>query len=142
MAEFEKKEKYAGVWNGQQVAFNRKFSTHRFTDEECEALLRGETLLITGLVNKNGEEYSVKGKLDNCEFNGVKYVGFDQTEYIQVGIPKKYLKHEFTDDERNLLERGEKVLIKGYWSEKKQKYFDAPTKFNKDTGKFEFIFDN
>ena len=46
MAEFKQKEKYTGEFNGQTISFNREWSNHRFTDAECEALLKGNEIII------------------------------------------------------------------------------------------------
>lgn len=72
------KEYCEGAWNGKNVKFNRVFCGHRFTDEECEALLAGEEIEVLGLKAKNGSEYGVVGKLSNLEYNGRKYVGFER----------------------------------------------------------------
>ena len=140
MPNFEKKEKYEGIWNGEAVAFNRVYSGHRLTDEECEALLRGETIIISGLVSAKGNEYAIKAKLDHLEFNGHGYVGVNRIGFATSGLPKSYCQHTFTDDERMMLERGEKVKISGYVS-KKGSTFDAVTSYDDDKG-ISFHFDD
>lgn len=69
---------YKGTWKGKNIRFKRNFRGHEFTDEECQKLLAGETLTVEGLVAKSGKVYSVYGQLAELEFNGHKYVGFNQ----------------------------------------------------------------
>ena len=78
----QQKEKYTGTWNGQEVSFNRVWSGHRFTDEECEKLCDGEFIEVRGLTSAKGTTYGVKGHLENLEYNGYKYVGFKNTEFL------------------------------------------------------------
>lgn len=79
----DKKEKYTGKWNGENVSFTRSWSTHRFTDEECERLLAGEEIVISGLKRPNGKTYSVKGKLERQNYDGHEFVGFKSSGYVK-----------------------------------------------------------
>ena len=115
------KERYEGTWNNKPVKFVRAFSGRRFTDDECEALCRGETLHLKGLISKKGSEYDVVGKLQeqaftNAEGKEIKYVGF-KAEF-EDSVPKKWCEHVFTEDERILLEAGKEVYIEGFVSKK------------------------
>lgn len=117
----DNKERYEGVWNGRNVRFVRAFSGHRFTDDECEALCRGETLHLKGLISKKGSEYDVCGKLQeqtftNADGKEIKYVGF-KAEF-EDSVPKKWCEHVFTEDERILLEASKEVYIEGFVSKK------------------------
>lgn len=142
MANYEKKEKYEGIWNGKAVSFNREYCGKRLTNEECEALLRGETIEINGLISKKTHnKYGVKAKLDNLEYNGHKYVGINRVGFAPKGIPEKYCEHTFTDDERNLLEVGEKVYIENFVS-KKGSTFSCNVTYDRETDKLIFHFDD
>lgn len=124
---FAKKEKYEGIWNGKDVSFNREWSGHRFTDEECEALCRGETVQIMDCVSaKSGKTFGAEGKLSNLEYNGNKYVGFERTAFLNDNgekndpnaCPKSWCNHTFTDEEKTRLEAGEDVYCDGFLSKK------------------------
>ena len=126
------KERYEGTWQGKPVKFVRAFSGHRFTDDECEALCRGETLHLKGLISKKGSEYNVVGKLQeqtftNADGKEIKYVGF-KAEF-ENGVPKKWCEHVFTDDERILLESGKEIYIEGFVS-KKGNVFAAKVRYD------------
>ena len=126
------KERYEGTWNGKLVKFVRAFSGRRFSDEECEALCRGETLHLKGLISKKGSEYDVFGKLQEQTFTNpdgkeIKYVGF-KAEF-ENGVPKKWCEHVFTDEEKILLEAGKEVYIEGFVS-KKGTVFNAKVKYD------------
>lgn len=132
----EQKQKYEGIWNGQTVKFNRVWGGHEFTDEECEALLRGEEINVYGLVSaKTGNTYGVKGKLTEQEFNGNKFVGFERTGFADNpngngGVPNSWCGHKFTDDEKKKLEDGEEIFVKGLKSKSTGKNFDANLKYD------------
>ena len=139
---FEQKEKYTGVWvkTGEQVSFNRKWSTHRFTDEECERLLNGEKISIFGLKGKNGE-YGIEGMLSEQEYNGHKYVGFERLGFANKDgskIPAKWAQHVFTDDEKLMLEQGLEVMLDDCVSKKGTK-FSAKVHFGPDENGVEKI---
>ena len=113
------KEKYEGKWNGKAVKFTRTWRGHRFTDEECEALCRGEEIEVLGLVAKSGKTYGVVGKLTNQTYNEHKFVGFEQMGFANAqGVPDEWCGHKFTDEEKNSLEAGLEVYIEGCVSKK------------------------
>lgn len=58
---------YHGFWKGQQVAFSRMFRGHRFTDEECKALCRGERLEVHNIKGRNCL-YAVQGRLESMDY--------------------------------------------------------------------------
>lgn len=136
------KEKYEGKWKGKIVSFSREWGGHRFTDEECEKLCAGEEIVVEGLKSKDGKDYAITGKLDNCSYNGHKYVGFQRTGFantMQKGIPDAWCQHVFTDDEKALLECGQTVDIEGAIS-KKGNIFSCSVKWDKnDSGNMAII---
>lgn len=124
--DFQAAEYYEGTWNGESVRFKRVYAQHRFTDRECEALLRGESIVVDDFMSqKTGKLYSARGCLARKVYNDREYVGFNVEEYID-RIPDEYLGHRFTGDELDKLYNGEHVLIEGYVS-KKGSRFDADT---------------
>lgn len=123
------KEKYAGVWSetGKQVSFTRQWSTHYFTDDECERLLAGEDIEITDLVSKAGKPYAIHGKLTNQSFKGHKFVGFENLGFVSSGssnkgVPDEWQEHRFTEDEKTMLEMGKEIYIEGCVSKKGSVY--------------------
>lgn len=131
-------ERFEGQWNGKSVSSKRVWSGHRFTDEECRALLNGDEITIE-VEGKNGP-YKCTGKLDNCSYNGHSYVGFSRTGFAgggnsgSGGVPAQWCGHKFTDDEKTLLEAGKSVALMGCTS-KKGGTFDCKVTFDKDSGK-------
>lgn len=71
----EEREYYEGIKDGKPVRFPRKWNVHRFTDEECEALLRGESVSFTA-VKKDGKKFRAKGGLSESEYHGKKHYAF------------------------------------------------------------------
>lgn len=113
------KEKAEGIWNGQEVKFNRTWSGHRFTDEEVDKLLAGEEIEVLGLVSAKGNTYGVKGKLAAQDYNGHSFIGFQRTGFADVKkVPDKWCGHKFTEDEKARLEMGNKIHIDGAISKK------------------------
>lgn len=137
-------ERWVGTWNGKKIAFKRDWSGHHFTDDECEALCRGEVINITATSSKTGKDFNVSGKLEIQDFKGRKYVGFKAdfgaNTSSKKGIPESFCQHKFTDDEMVLLEMGKEVFIKGFVS-KAGKAFDAYISYGKNKdGRMGFIF--
>lgn len=64
-----------GVWKKQKIRFKRVWSGHRFTDEECAALLAGGEISFPAK-SKSGNDYVAVGKLAKQTYNGRSYVGF------------------------------------------------------------------
>lgn len=75
------KEKCTGTFEGEEVTFGRVWGGHRFTDDECERLLDGEEITVSGLVSKQGKPYSVKGKLSKQSYEGHEFYGFEKTGF-------------------------------------------------------------
>lgn len=67
--------RYAGEFNGIPISFNRIWSGHYFSDDECEALCRGENIEFD-YVNKNGKQSHVKGSLDFDVYHNKPIVKF------------------------------------------------------------------
>ena len=135
----QQKEKASGIFNGQQIQFNREWSGHRFTDAEVQALLRGEEIELYGVVGKSGKSFDVKGKLCEQEYNGKKFFGFKNTAFLnnnanaadrcsgtwngkQISFKKEWGGHKFTDDECSALLRGEEITITGLTSKSGSTY--------------------
>ena len=133
MSEFVEKEYFEGTWApaNKHVKFNRTWSGHRFTDQECMDLLAGQDIEITATSAKTGNDFSAVGALEESEFKGRKFVGFKAdfskpTAAAKRGVaPKSMLGVKLTDEQREKIEAGEKVLIKGMKSKKTGKTFDA-----------------
>lgn len=121
-----KKERYEGYWDGKSVSFNREWSGHRFTDDECKDLCAGKEITILGIKKKDGSgTYGVTGKLDYQEFNGCRFVGFKRTGFANdkgSKLPPSFSGYTFTDDERILLESGKAVKLDGLVSKKGTTY--------------------
>lgn len=137
-----------GMWNGEKVRFKRSVSDYRLTDEEVAKVLAGETISIT-FTAKSGNPCTTNAKLAHLFFTKdgrkVNYVGLDLTfpdsSSYQAGVPKKICGHEFTKEEREMLEMGKAVFVEGYIS-KKGKSFSAMTRYGvREDGKKGIIFD-
>lgn len=119
MSDFANKEKYEGIFCGESVRFNRVWSGHRFTDDECERLCNGEEITVTGLVGKSGKPYGVVGKLTHQTYNGHPFVGFERTGFANTPrIPDTFCGHDFTDREKLELEAGTEIYCDGLVSKK------------------------
>lgn len=144
MAEYETKEKATGIWSetGEEVEFNRFWAGHRFSDDEVSKLLAGETVELRDLKNKNGKKYGVTGKLENLEYNGHEYVGFNRIGFIDLGeVPDEWCKHKFNKAEKTALLAGNSIEIKGAVSKAGNK-FDCRVRFTKrDDGRMGIVID-
>ena len=137
MAEKEKytqyptKEKYSGTFNGKEIKFNRVWSTHRFTDEECEALLSGAEIEFVAK-SKAGKDYTARGKLEEQEYNGIKFYGFKLN--TEKTIPDAFNGHTFSDKEKKDLEKGKTIYCIDLFSTKSGKNYAAYLRFDKEKG--------
>ena len=120
--------RYNGIWNGQPTSFKRVWGGHTFTDEECEALCRGETISFTA-TSKAGSEYTAKGSLALQSYNGSPYVGFklddsgfsgsgtDPDRYSgtwhgrKVRFKRQWGTHRFTDAECKKMCEGKSITF-------------------------------
>lgn len=133
MGDYVEKEYFEGTWDktGAHVRFNRTWSGHRFTDQECMDLLAGKDIEITAKSKKTGDDFTVIGALGEGEFQGRTFIGFTPdftkpTSAAKRGVaPKSMLGVKLTDEQRAKIEAGEKVLVKGMKSKKSGKNFDA-----------------
>lgn len=133
MGDYVEKEYFEGTWQktGAHVRFNRTWSGHRFTDQECMDLLAGKDIEITATSKRTGDDFTVIGSFGEYEFEGRKCIGFipdftKQTSAAKRGVaPKSMLGVKLTDEQREKIEAGEKVLVKGMKSKKSGKNFDA-----------------
>ena len=135
-------ERYKGKWNGKDVNFKREYCGHRFTDEECEKLCNGEEIEIYDCVSKKtGGTFGVKGCLAEQEYEGKKYIGFKNLGFAnKPGVPAKWAGHTFTEDEKNMLEAGNKIKVEGLISKKTGKAYSAYMQYNKKENKIEMSF--
>lgn len=133
MGDYVEKEYFEGTWDktGAHVRFNRTWSGHRFTDQECMDLLAGKDIEITATSKKTGDDFTVIGALGEGDYQGRTFVGFTPdftkpTSAAKRGVaPKSMLGVKLTDEQRAKIEAGEKVLVKGMKSKKSGKTFDA-----------------
>lgn len=133
MGDYVEKEYFEGTWDktGAHVRFNRTWSGHRFTDQECMDLLAGKDIEITATSKRTGGDFTVIGSFGEYEFEGRKCIGFipdftKPTSAAKRGVaPKMMLGVKLTDEQREKIEAGEKVLVKGMKSKKSGKNFDA-----------------
>lgn len=134
----EKAERASGTWNGEEISFKRVYSKHRFTDEEVEALLVGQTIEAE-FTFKDGKTHKCRGKLERQEYNGHEYVGFKID--FESSPPTSWCGHTFSADELATLEKGGVVDGKGFKS-KAGKTFDAKITFGLDseTGRKRIMF--
>ena len=137
MSEFVQKEKAEGIWNGEQIKFTREYSGHRFTDDEVIRLLNGETITVNDFQGKTGP-YSASGKLERQEYNGRQYVGFkiqrEPREYQEQSLPAAWCEHQFTEEEKEILNNGGTVWISGCVS-KKGSTFSAEVAWTEENGR-------
>lgn len=66
---------------GENVKFKDSWNGHKFTPDELEKLLAGETIVISGFKGKKGP-YSVKGKFEWQDYKGHKFYGFKLLEFL------------------------------------------------------------
>ena len=133
MGDYVEKEYFEGTWEktGAHVRFNRTWSGHRFTDQECMDLLTGKDIEITATSKRTGDDFTVIGSFGEYEFEGRKCIGFipdftKPTSAAKRGVaPKSMLGVKLTDEQREKIEAGEKVKVKGMKSKKSGKNFDA-----------------
>lgn len=114
-------EKFEGIWKDHPVSIKREWGGHRFTDAEVTDLLAGKTIEFEA-TSKAGNTYIAKGKIDNQEFNGNKFIGFkpifeqnsaDKVSGVWRGRDIKFKRewggHKFTDEECTKLLSGETI---------------------------------
>lgn len=129
-------ERCIGTWNGTNVSFKREWGGHRFSDDECSALLAGGKISFEA-TTKDGNNYTVTGGLAEQEYQGKKYIGFKADASQAAASPDRYSGvwngenvsfkriwsgHTFTDDECQRLCAGEVITIEAISSKTGQPY--------------------
>ena len=72
---------FEGMWNNKYIRVKRVWGKndiwegHRFTDDEVRELLAGNNVEFEA-TSKKGNKYTAKGKLEEQDFNGKKFIGF------------------------------------------------------------------
>ncbi len=132
---YVKSERCSGVWNGSNISFKKVWSGYTFTDDECKKLLNGEVIEINGVIfSKTGHVYCVKGKLEEGEYKGKKFVGFNPVEKPEVVMFKTWCQYTFTDEELRTLVAGEEIFIEKFVS-KEGREFSAYVQYDKELKK-------
>lgn len=114
---------YYGIWHGNEIKFKRSFMGYRFTDEECESLLAGNSISFTG-TKQDGSTMELSGALAKQKTDsGTEYVGLKaefplREGYVrgvykkqQVTIKGSWSDHTFTKEELDKLFAGEAITI-------------------------------
>lgn len=131
--QYPQKEKYSGVWNGNEIRFNRSVRGYRLTDAECEALLRGE-LIDLHLTSRAGKPYNCCGRLADMEYNGHAYVGVEI-----LFIPSQWGGHTFTLQEKKMLADGGEVIVQDCVSKRTGRRYQAVLHFVEDGGQKKIV---
>lgn len=141
------KERYEGLFNGQEISFSKEYAGRVMTDEECEKLLNGEEIELDNCVSANGT-YGVTGVLKEQEYKGKKFVGFFRTGFVKADdgierfdvtfngeskqIKREYAGHTFTDSQVKSLQNGETILLENMRS-KAGKTYSMSVKIGENT---------
>ena len=136
-------ERFSGTWKGKEINPKRTFRGHRFTDDEVAELLAGKEIECE-FVGAAGKPYKGICKIDNCSFKdgsktvkyvGVAWVGFansgDGEKRVYDTPPKKWVSHEFTEDELAMLKDGATIALVDVVS-KKGNTFDCHVPWDVD----------
>lgn len=145
------KEKFEGHSEalGRHVKFNREWGGVRFTDEQCEALLKGEEIRFTA-TSKSGNDYEAYGTLEDQTFTAadretgeereIQFVGFRNRSFDPKTDangnevpPDSFAGHTFSEEEKQKLTAGERIFVDDYVS-KKGNAFAATTRFDFESG--------
>ena len=126
---------------GEEVAFNKEWGGHTFTDEEVSRLLAGETISFEAVSSK-GNAYTAEGSLQKQKYKGKTFWGFKLRERE---MPKSFQGHTFTEEERSILlssckKADRTIFVEDLWSEKKQVRYSAELSWNKNKSKIEMSF--
>lgn len=119
------KEKVSGTLasTGEEVAFARTWSGHRFSDDQIVALLAGETINIEA-TSTQGKTFTVHGRLAKQTYKGKTFFGFKKEGFGAIdanGVvlpPSLWCKHTFTDTEIAALLAGQSVEASDFVSQK------------------------
>lgn len=133
-ADITPKERVTGVWRSREVTFARTWGGHRFTDEQVQQLLAGNTIEFEARTQDN-RRYDVYGALAERVHNGKTYVGFTKVGFGRrdatgaVLPPRQWCSHTFTDAELRTLIEGGTVEASDFISRKTRKRFRAKVTF-------------
>jgi hypothetical protein len=117
-------ERYNGVWavTDTNIGFKREWSGVVFTDEQCEALLKGDVIEFKAISKSTGKPYTAKGSLAEQEYNGRKYIGF-KADFSKGSSNDKKPSDKTTTEKSNTdrytgvwKKTGETVSFKREWS--------------------------
>lgn len=128
---------------GEEVTFNREWGSHRFTDAEVAALLRGEEISFE-MMSKKGNMVTVEGSLQKQmyrkkgEKTWYEFWGFAMNERE---IPEEWSSYHFSEDELKQLADGKTIHIEGAISSKKGNLFSCDLRWDKRKGKLVPKFD-
>ena len=134
---FQPKEKFTGVYvpTAEQISFNKDWGNHRFTDDEAQKLLNGETISFQATA-KSGNPYTARGSLKKQEYNGHEFWGF---ALAQNSVPANWAGHTFTQDEIDTLQSGGSVYVTDCVSKKTGKTFACTLSLGEEDGKKKLI---
>lgn len=131
--EVVQKEKVTGLFkpDNKEVSFNRVWGGHRFTDDEVDNLLEGNTIQLKDCISlKTGKPFSCMGKLSQQTYEDHKFYGFELKE-ILTQVPKSWCGHTFNDYEKSILNNGGKIHLENVTS-KAGKIFSCDVEFKID----------
>lgn len=77
-SKYSVREKVEGTFvpTGEEIKFNKKWSSHEFSEDEIKTLLNGDPVSFTATSVNTGNDFDATGKLEEQEFNGHKFWGF------------------------------------------------------------------
>ena len=130
------KPKYTGVWatTGQEVRFSREWSGYKFSDDECERLLRGEEIRLENVVSpKSGKTYSCDGKLAEqlTKDGSRKFIGF-KPDFTK--LPEVFNGHRFTAHEIAALQAGQIITCNDLVAKESGNFYTADLKWDAEKG--------
>lgn len=117
------KEQATGRWGSREATFLREWGGHRFTDDEVQRLLAGDTIEFAAL-NQKGVAFDVFGALADQEYKGRTFVGFVRQGFGRrdaagvVQPPKQWCSHVFTAKDIQQLLAGGSVEASDFVSKK------------------------
>lgn len=119
--------RYKGTWREQEVSFKRDVCGRTLSEEECEKLCAGETLVFNDLTSKEGKVFSAGVVISEGEYKGSKMIrptldfnaaARDDKNYYtgvwsgrEVSFRRVYSGHEFSDVECEKLCAGETLVF-------------------------------
>lgn len=130
--EESEKVQYTGIFkrNNKKISFNRMYGTYMFSDEECEALLKGLYIEFE-MTTSYGKDMFFCGRLAEQEYKGFKFYGFKKEGYA---LGDKVFGVKLTDKEKQTLRNGGKVWLENMYAPKKKKYFNASVSYTPQGG--------